>query len=51
MFSIVPFHVKLPTQVLTDNSGVHFLPDLTLPVHSTNIYQNITSSYDNTTPE
>ena len=30
MLSTVPYHIKLPTQVLLDNSGAHFLPDVTI---------------------
>ena len=29
MLSIVPYHIKLPAQVLTDNSSAHFLQDVT----------------------
>ena len=30
MLSIVLYHIALPVQALTDNSGVHFLPDVTI---------------------
>ena len=30
MFSIVPYHIKLLAQVLADNSGAHFLADVTI---------------------